>query len=430
MPEQSSGSPNSGSNNRTSSSTEAAVDVLLRITPRHLESEFWEAPETQRLLRAGDILAVVMVVQNVLAAMQGRVNKSLPEGTQLPVGAKVILLLYWFLSILPVALMLHRTSYLRFRTPIALLSRAYRLGAAGLLTHPGTVLGTVTQVAAVRSAALAGETWRALLTNSLMPTIFHLQQANCHMSFRLALPFQIGLFGVALIWAQGMPCWLNLLPADSNSSSVSSCVGCSDPSSSGGSDSGVSPYLAQLPLSALQPPAGVWTAVNGSHAAANRAGQHGGIVLDPAAATAAAADAFQRAGVYACSALQVSHTLLWAPMLLQTPERERLCGGILAFQLVFLFTAAVLLLVVVPASIYCVEYYSKLAWLRGKGIAVAREGYGCRLWQLLGRWDLPRYLLFAVPFSLCWVLAEATVQRLGDTCAPLWDSDVFAWMTF
>lgn len=303
-------------------------------------------------------------------------------------------------------------------------------GAAGLLTHPGTVLGTVTQVAAVRSAALAAETWRALLTCSLLPTIFHLQQANCHMSFRLALPFQIGLFGVALIWAQGMPCWLDLLPAQS--SGVSSCVGgaCSPRNSGSGS---VSPYLAQLPLSAMEPPPGVWTAAAAAHgilAAAESAEQQAGGVLDPAAATAAAAEAFQRAGVFACSALQVSHTLMWAPMSLLTPERDRLCRGILAFQLIYIFAAAVLLLVVVPASIYGVEYYSKLQWLRGKGITVARDGYGCRLWQLLSRWDLPRYLLVAVPFSLCWMLGEAATQRLGDTCRPLWESDVLSWMTF
>lgn len=298
-------------------------------------------------------------------------------------------------------------------------------GAAGLLTHPGTVLGTVTQVAAVRSAALAGETWRALLTNSLMPTIFHLQQANCHLSFRLALPFQIGLFGVALIWAQGMPCWLDLLPAQS--SGVSSCVGCSSPSNSSGS---VSPYLAQLPLSAMEPPPGVWTAAAHATLAAAASAENAGGVLGPAAAKAAAADAFQRAGVFACSALQVLHTLMWAPMSLPTPERDRLCGGILAFQLIYIFAAAVLLLVVVPASIYGVEYYSKLQWLRGKGITIAREGYGCRLWQLLGRWDLPQYLLVAVPFSLCWMLGEAATQRLGDTCAPLWESDAFSWMTF
>lgn len=303
-------------------------------------------------------------------------------------------------------------------------------GAAGLLTHPGTVLGTVTQVAAVRSAALAGETWRALLTNSLMPTIFHLQQANCHMSFRAALPFQIGLFGVALIWAQGMPCWLDLLPAHQSSGVSGSCVGCSSPSNCSSSGS-VSPYLAQLPPSAMEPLPGVWTAAaaRGTLAAAAGAEQAGG-VLDPAAARAAAADAFQRAGVFACSALQVSHTLMWAPMSLLNPERDRLCGGILAFQLIYIFAAAVLLLVVVPASIYSVEYYSKVEWLRGKGITVAREGYGCRLWQLVGRWDLHRYLLIAVPFSLCWMLGEATTQRLGGTCAPLWESDAFAWMTF
>jgi hypothetical protein len=78
--------------------------------------------------------------------MQGRVNKSLPEGTQLPMGAKVILLLYWFLSILPVALMLHRTSYLRFRTPIALLSRAYRLVSLAVPVRPTTTAAALLSV--------------------------------------------------------------------------------------------------------------------------------------------------------------------------------------------------------------------------------------------------------------------------------------------
>lgn len=98
MQEQSSGSPSSHSNNNRNtsssgatvdvlaahstqqhaarfsspftSSTHAAVDILLCIHPAELERQFWEAPETQRLLRAMDILAVVMVVQNMLAAMQ------------------------------------------------------------------------------------------------------------------------------------------------------------------------------------------------------------------------------------------------------------------------------------------------------------------------------------------------------------------------
>lgn len=104
---------------------------LLELPPP-LERQFWAAPTTQRLVSRMDLLAFIIVLPNVLAAVLGRVNKSLPPGVQLPGGAKAILMGYWLFSMLPVGLrLLSVKHYERHRTSIAVASRLYRLvGAA------------------------------------------------------------------------------------------------------------------------------------------------------------------------------------------------------------------------------------------------------------------------------------------------------------
>lgn len=113
--------------------------------------------------------------------------------------------------------------------PLCCLSCVLQQVASALLTHPATVLGYVTQVEAVRSAALAGDTTiKAVLINTLLPTVLHMQQANCHLPIRLAVWFQLGCFGVAVLWAQGMPCWL---PLPTNVGGSTSAIPCSSSSS-------------------------------------------------------------------------------------------------------------------------------------------------------------------------------------------------------
>lgn len=106
----------------------ARLGILLRLHPQELEEQFWKAAETQRMLAIMDILAFCMVLPNMVAAVFGRVNKSLPADVQLPWGAKAILMLYWAVNMLPVAVMLLRLqSYTKWRLRLAVLGRVYRL---------------------------------------------------------------------------------------------------------------------------------------------------------------------------------------------------------------------------------------------------------------------------------------------------------------
>jgi hypothetical protein len=106
----------------------ANLGLLLRIEPKQLEQQFWQSTDTMRMLCAMDMLGFLMVLPNVLVAMTGRVNKSLTEGVLLPEGAKIILLLYWVVAALPVAVMLWNfQAYRQHRTKLAIVSRAYRL---------------------------------------------------------------------------------------------------------------------------------------------------------------------------------------------------------------------------------------------------------------------------------------------------------------
>jgi hypothetical protein len=170
-----------------------------------------------------------------------------------------------------------------------------QVGAA-LLTHPATVLGYVTQVAAVRRAVLAGETLKAVLINTLLPTVLHMQQANCYLPFRHTVPFQLGLFLVAVMWAHGMPCWLPV-PGQVSFSNCT-CVGV--------------PELA----------------ANSSNVPAH-------ITLQGRECEAALA--FQQQGTRVCQMIDVLHMLAWSPVGCYADpvslSTRRLCDGAAAFQL-------------------------------------------------------------------------------------------------
>lgn len=106
----------------------AQVDTLLRIHPLELEDQFWNSRETRSKLCVLDVIAVALVVPNLLAAVLGRVKRHLPDGVTLPWGAKAILIIYWFLSLVPVLLMLTRMGlYNTWRQPLVLLNRTFRV---------------------------------------------------------------------------------------------------------------------------------------------------------------------------------------------------------------------------------------------------------------------------------------------------------------
>lgn len=124
----------------------ARLGILLKLRPQELEEQFWNAAETQRMLSIMDILAFCMVLPNMVAAVLGRVNKSLPEHVQLPWGAKAILMLYWAVTMLPVAVMLlHLQSYTKWRLKLAVLGRLYRL-VSELSNHFGSCRQSRTQL--------------------------------------------------------------------------------------------------------------------------------------------------------------------------------------------------------------------------------------------------------------------------------------------
>lgn len=101
--------------------------ATLHMHPEWLEARFWSADSTQRMLCVLDCFAFAMVLPNLAAAMLGRVQ-SLPAGVQLPLGARLILVVYWTVSMLPIALMLlNFGAYKRHRTQLAVASRLYRL---------------------------------------------------------------------------------------------------------------------------------------------------------------------------------------------------------------------------------------------------------------------------------------------------------------
>lgn len=330
-----------------------------------------------------------------------------------------------------------------------------QVGAA-LLTHPATVLGYVTQVAAVRQAVFAGDTIKALLTNSLLPTVLHMQQTHCFVPFRLAILFQIGCMAVAVMWAQGMPCWLPLPGPEG-------LISCTNSKSS--------VYLAHLPTSALIPPEGVWASGNaaaGRAAAAWSVGDHTpGDGLSAAAAwsfrnhtfvdglsaaaawsvgdrplgesqfaaAAAAAEAFRRTGHTVCKGLQSVFDLMWlpvqAPYSFNSSKGEGQCQGVAAFQLLYLFVAAMLLLWVILTSSFFMEYYAKLHWLRLQGITLATSqgADGPRQDQppmCLRSWPLCMHIV--LPATASWLLSRQLTELIGSECAPPLGNAAFEWM--
>lgn len=287
-----------------------------------------------------------------------------------------------------------------------------------LLTHPGTVLGYVTQLSAVSRAALSGNMHRALAVTLLAPTAMHLQHTNIHVPFRTLILFQLGNFAVAVVWASGMPCWLSQ-PASSNWAA------------------GAAPGLAIKHF--LDP----------TYAS-------GGSACSAAGAAADVAASLQHSAEQLCTrvrALQLLLSLLVPVSCLPgliTTQSSTPCKGPSAYQVLYLFFAAQLLLVLPLTVSYLMEWWAKSCWLNASGIAVTQKPFifGVTRAQLESsagsrgagasatergtarvlQWWLAMPLLLLL-VQLPWVVAEALVGQMQGVCRPVWGARGFAWMS-
>jgi hypothetical protein len=275
---------------------------------------------------------------------------------------------------------------------------------SALLTHPRSVLGYGTQAAAVGKAALSGNISRALAITVFAPTAMHLQQANLHLPFKFLLPFQIGNFLIAVLWAQGLPCWLSASPS------------------------------GQTHCNAL---------FGADMLAANSSsnGSGGGTYSSMSLAAPDAAAYLQKAAEQACGKVQLVHLLLvqtlpLAPAVVSASS-HKLCSGPASFQVLYLYVAAVLLLVLPLTVCYTMEWWAKAWWLKSQAMAVqqpwmlavflpsAEPGTDSKPhFQLRNVLPLAVLLLVQLP----WVIAEALATRMAGTCSPALYGPAFAWI--
>lgn len=305
-----------------------------------------------------------------------------------------------------------------------------------LLTHPATVLGYGTQTAAVSKAALSGNTRKALGLSLLAPTAMHLQHSHFLLPLRSLVMFQMGNFLVGLMWAAGMPCWLN---------PERSMLAASSPPAAAAA--GSTTTAANITCSHLF----------GANLMSLRGGGGGGNSTSgtcrmPEQAAAVAAHALQRAATEVCSKVHMLHVLLSlplpaAPPMLAAAVTHPLCMSASAFQVLYLFIAAFLLLVLPLTCCYCLEWWGKSRWLQARGITIAADR--SKFWGFLPllhvdeepetdggtttvsqRWwwcPAPLLLLLLV-LQLPWALAEMLTTHLGGACAPPLGASAFDWM--
>lgn len=184
---------------------------------------------------------------------------------------------------------------------------------------------------------------RALAVTLLAPTAMHLQHTNIHVPFRTLILFQLGNFAVAVALASGMPCWLSL-PA----------------SSSWAAGAATGPMMAIKHF--LDPT----FASSGSTCSA---------------AAADVAASLQHSAEQLCTrvrALQLLLSLLvpvsCLPGLINT-QSSTPCNGPSAYQVLYLFFAAQLLLVLPLTVSYLMEWWAKSCWLKASGIVVTQKPF-------------------------------------------------------
>jgi hypothetical protein len=133
------------------------------------------------------------------------------------------------------------------------------------------------------------------------------------------------------------------------------------------------------------------------------------------------------------------------------------CKGPSAYQVLYLFFAAQLLLVLPLTVTYLLEWWAKASWLKANDIVVTQKpfifrvrraqlesanGRGARGATIIGvedsgtepgtsgvlQWWLALPLLLLL-VQLPWVVAEALVGRMQGVCRPAWGAKGFAWMS-
>lgn len=167
----------------------------------------------------------------------------------------------------------------------------------------------------------------------------------------------------------------------------------------------------------------------------------------PDPAVVAAAAALQAAAEQACSKLQLVHVLLSpVPASGSFFQTQQMCMGPSSFQILYMYVAGLLLLVLPLTCGYCLEYWAKATWLRSNSIIEAKPAWILTLpifgnqpcssssWRELRdaatvspagapkvagyqwHWLGPMAALLLVHFP--WVGAELFVSHMGGVCAP------------
>lgn len=154
-------------------------------------------------------------------------------------------------------------------------------------------------------------------------------------------------------------------------------------------------------------------------------------------------EAFQQAGSHACQALRLIHAVVWAPMAPPqagtTTSAQALCQGPAAFQLMYIFTAALLLVVVPLASVYCLEKMAKRHWCCSQRITLKPAGFwgvgddsaGAGEGEDERRWQRPKVPIFIAVVLLVsgpWKLAESLTASLESQCEGTSGSSILAWL--
>lgn len=181
----------------------------------------------------------------------------------------------------------------------------------------------------------------------------------------------------------------------------------------------------------------------------------------PDPAVVAAAAALQAAAEHACSKLQLLHVLLSpVPASSNFLPAQSICLGPSSFQILYMYVAGVLLLVLPLTFGCCLEYWAKSVWLRQSAITEAKPPWLLTLpifatqpcssssssssWRgfedtataspasapkvsgYQWHWMGPMAALLLV--HLPWVGAELSVSYMGGVCAPALAGAACAWM--
>lgn len=175
-----------------------------------------------------------------------------------------------------------------------------------------------------------------------------------------------------------------------------------------------------------------------------------------------AAAAVQHAAEAACAKLHMLGLLLALPKpipanMLKAELRPALCEGSSSVQVLYLFTAAVVLLVLPLTVYYTLEWYAKVRWLHARGLCMvgtpwvfpivdvshrpdssqlegssqARAGAaasGGRRLVLHTSWQHAVPLLLLLVLQVPWMVAEVLSAGMGGACDPVLARPRLAWM--